>query len=209
MSSSWQVEYLAALKARDDREKANYDLLESYAKLADRTARLAETRRHPPSSPEPGPPPKSPRPGSTRKTTGLQDKASTPVPSTDDDITQLKSNLSEAQRSKAELQSRLKTCTEELEKLKKNYQETWSRTQELSTERTALATRLRDKEEELRGKAKLLEDVQDEVISLNIQLNIAEKRAEDLQKENRELVDRWMERMGQEADAMNDASKFT
>jgi len=38
---------------------------------------------------------------------------------------------------------------------------------------------------------------------------MAEQRTERLQKENHDLVDRWMARMGIEADAMNDASKFS
>lgn len=47
------------------------------------------------------------------------------------------------------------------------------------------------------------------MVSLNLQLNMAEQQKKKLQKENKELVDRWMERMGQEADAMNDASSFS
>jgi hypothetical protein len=38
---------------------------------------------------------------------------------------------------------------------------------------------------------------------------MAEARTDRLQKENQELVDRWMARMGKEADAMNNASKFS
>jgi len=37
---------------------------------------------------------------------------------------------------------------------------------------------------------------------------MAEQLAEKLKRENKELVDRWMARMGEEADAMNNASKF-
>jgi hypothetical protein len=47
------------------------------------------------------------------------------------------------------------------------------------------------------------------MVSLNIQLNMSEQRSAKLQKENKDLIDRWMARMGQEADAMNDASKFS
>jgi hypothetical protein len=47
------------------------------------------------------------------------------------------------------------------------------------------------------------------MISLNLQLNMAEQRSKKLQKENKDLVDRWMARMGQEADAMNEASRFS
>jgi hypothetical protein len=45
--------------------------------------------------------------------------------------------------------------------------------------------------------------------SLNLEFNMAEKKSKELQRENKELVDRWMARMGKEADAMNDASKFS
>ena len=51
--------------------------------------------------------------------------------------------------------------------------------------------------------------MQDELVSLNLQFNMAEERSKRLEKENRELVDRWMARMGKEADAMNDASKYS
>lgn len=71
-----------------------------------------------------------------------------------------------------------------------------------------MTVRLRDRDEELRGKAKLVEEVQDEMVTLNLQLNMAEEKAEMLKKENQELVDRWMARMGKEADAMNDKSQF-
>lgn len=47
------------------------------------------------------------------------------------------------------------------------------------------------------------------MIALNLQLSMAEKERDKLKKENRELIDRWMQRMGQEADAMNLANEPT
>ena len=55
----------------------------------------------------------------------------------------------------------------------------------------------------------MLQDLHDEAVSLTLQLNLAEERSQKLQGENKELVDRWMARMGKEADAMNDESKFS
>ncbi len=52
------------------------------------------------------------------------------------------------------------------------------------------------------------QDVHDETVSLTLQLNMAEEQSQSLRRENQELVDRWMKRMGQEADAMNDESRF-
>jgi len=71
-----------------------------------------------------------------------------------------------------------------------------------------LEQRLRDREEELRGKTRLLENTQDEIVSLTLQLNMAEERAERLKGENEDLVRRWMERMGSEAERMNLGSGF-
>lgn len=47
------------------------------------------------------------------------------------------------------------------------------------------------------------------MVSLNLQLNMAEEATKKLQRENKDLVDRWMARMGQEADAMNNASEYS
>jgi hypothetical protein len=47
------------------------------------------------------------------------------------------------------------------------------------------------------------------MLSLNLQLNMAEQRSKKLEGDNKDLVDRWMARMGQEADALNNASKFS
>ena len=45
------------------------------------------------------------------------------------------------------------------------------------------------------------------MITLNLQVAVAEKDRDKAKAENKELVDRWMKRMGQEADAMNLANE--
>ena len=42
---------------------------------------------------------------------------------------------------------------------------------------------------------------------MNLQLNVAEQQKAKVQAENKQLVDRWMKRMGQEAEAMNLANE--
>ncbi|KAJ4175007.1 autophagy protein 16, interacts with Atg12p-Atg5p [Fusarium falciforme] len=51
------------------------------------------------------------------------------------------------------------------------------------------------------------QQVQDEMIALNLQMSMAEKERDKVKKENKELVDRWMKRIAQEADAMNLANE--
>jgi hypothetical protein len=47
------------------------------------------------------------------------------------------------------------------------------------------------------------------MLTLNLQLNMAEQRTNKLEKDNKDLIDRWMAQKGQEADAMNDALRFS
>lgn len=232
--SSWREEYLEALRERDRREKVDYDLIDACksfvnpafseipnwyrtdTQLADRTAALeAEKAALIPSVSPP-----------------IITKDMAAIPSTADGSVQLKSDLSEALRAKGQLQSRLKLAEEEMEKLRAKSITDSKLIKDLTVERSVLRTKVKDRDSELKGKTKLVEvrklsyqapklffffpedsqrlqEVQDEMVSLNLQLNMAEQRSKKLQKENKDLIDRWMARMGQEADAMNNASKFS
>ncbi|KAB8199918.1 Autophagy protein 16 ATG16 [Aspergillus parasiticus SU-1] len=202
----WREEYSAALAARDRREKANVAILNAYTQLADRTGRIATAVK------------------SAQSSTPTESHNETPqslVPdpkkeavvssglSLQDALAAARTDLSEAQRSRSELQDRLTRTTAELEKLRKRSSQDSRRIGALEKEVAQLQLRLKDRDEELKGKAKLLDDFQDELASLNLQLNMAEERSNRLQKENQELVDRWMARMGKEAEAMNEASRFS
>ncbi|MCJ1317205.1 hypothetical protein MMC15_002528 [Xylographa vitiligo] len=193
--SSWRAEYLTALQARDAHEQANKEIYDAYTRLADRAASLSTTQ--------------SPKLPEYEK----KDKAgrvAIPAPVTSEvSDTQVRQNLAEAQRSRGELENRIVAITSELEKLQLKSTVDSRRINELATEKSNVVKKLRDRDEELRGKSKLLEGVHDETLSLTIELNMAEDMNKKLKLENQELVDRWMARKAQEADAMNTASKFS
>ncbi len=141
----------------------------------------------------------------------------------------LRLELAEALRSQGQLQTRLNAAEGELEKLRAKTKLDTKTAKALTSERNTLATKVRDRDEELRGKSKLVEvfviplltlcrengaadesamqDVQDELIALNLQLNVAEKQRAEVQAENKELIARWMQRKTQEAEAMNMANE--
>lgn len=121
---------------------------------------------------------------------------------------QLRQDFAKAQQDRSDLDSQVETLKKELEGATSRTRSDAKRISHLNATTTQLSTRLRDREEELRGKAKLLVDVQDENATLNLQLNVAERDAVQLKKENQELIDRWMKRMGKEADKMNEEGKF-
>ncbi|PWY84952.1 autophagy protein 16 [Aspergillus heteromorphus CBS 117.55] len=221
----WREEYSAALAARDRREKANQAIYDAYTNLADRTARLAaaqqhqssddqQQQHHPNTNISPSPSSSALTPStSARPSKHPHSLTQSPAPPStlqiQESLLAARTDLSEAQRSRSELQDRLTRTTTELEKLRKRGTLDGRRVHALESEVSFLQLRAKDRDEELRGKAKLLEDFQDELASLNLQLNMAEERSSRLQRENQELVDRWMARMGKEAEAMNAASKYS
>ncbi|KAL8653670.1 MAG: hypothetical protein Q9210_001959 [Variospora velana] len=123
-------------------------------------------------------------------------------------LVKARTDLSEAQRSRGIIESRLRTVLDEVQHLKLQSATARMQLNELRSDKAALALKFKDRDEELKGKAKLLENVHDETVSLTLQLNMAEDQAHKLREENEDLVQRWMARMGEEADAMNEASKF-
>ena len=74
-----------------------------------------------------------------------------------DTLAILRHDLVEAQRSKAELHVNLKVVTDELQKLSIRSKAESKRINELVAEKAVLTTRLKDRDDELKGKAKLLE----------------------------------------------------
>ncbi|PKY03598.1 autophagy protein 16 [Aspergillus campestris IBT 28561] len=200
----WGEEYSVALAVRDRREKANSAIYDAYTKLADRASRSTPTTAPPSGAQSPAAAARSPSTTDPKK----QSKGES-AQSPHDLLALTRADLSEAQRSRSELQDRLNRTTADLEKLRKRNTLDGRRIKTLEQDATHLQLRLKDRDEELRGKAKLLDDFQDELASLNLQLNMAEERTGRLQRENQELVDRWMVRMGREAEAMNDASKYS
>ncbi|KAK7202535.1 putative autophagy protein Apg16 [Myxozyma melibiosi] len=78
----------------------------------------------------------------------------------------------------------------------------------LRAERTTLDSKLRTRNEEFKERSRAIQMLQDEILTYQIQLNIAEENAAKLQNENRELVRRWMERVSREAEKLNDANAF-
>ena len=65
---------------------------------------------------------------------------------------------------------------------------------------------MRDRDGELKEKNRIVAHVQDEMVSIEMQMNVAEERAKKLEAENEDLVKRYMRRVGTEAEEMNEGS---
>ncbi|KAI8628708.1 autophagy-related protein 16 [Xylariaceae sp. FL1651] len=202
----WRDDYLASLQEAERNSPVNKELVEACSHLADRVAAL-EAEKAAYAAQAAGPisstkPPTTPRSKPSAATTTTTPTRTDPA-ATSDGTAQLRLDLAEALRGRGQAQSRLKAAEAELATLRSKTKVDSKRIGDLTAERNALAARLRDRNEELAGKNKLLKDVQDDNLTLNIQLDVIEQKVAKVQAENKELVDRWMKRMGHEADALN------
>ncbi|KAI0976240.1 autophagy-related protein 16 [Xylaria arbuscula] len=197
----WRDDYLASLQEAERNNPVNKDLVEACSQLADRVAALeAEKVVWAEGSP-----------AVSAKAAATAGAASSKPPSTNEaDSTassegaaQLRLDLVEALRGRGQAQTRLKAAEAELATLRSRNRVDSKRISDLTSERNALTARVRDLNEELDKKKKFLKDVQDENLTLNMELNMTIQKSAKVQAENKELVDRWMRRMGREADALN------
>ena len=122
---------------------------------------------------------------------------------------QVRQDFAAAQQERVELQTSVSSLKAELESINSKLKVANDQNLRLQQSNTKLTTRLKDREEELRGKARLLENVQDENATLNLELNQAGLEVRRVRRENKDLIDRWVAEKGKEADKMNEQSKYS
>jgi chromosome segregation ATPase len=118
-------------------------------------------------------------------------------------LTQLRAELAATQKTRASLEASLGTLTTAVTTLQLADTQQKQRIAQLEKHRAHLERRGKDKQEELKGKGRFVEEIQDEMVALNLQLNMAEQEKERLKKENEELTRRWVRKMEEEASRMN------
>lgn len=182
----------------------------SDTKLADRTATL-EARGVAPIPSAPSSPLPSTSKASERASTPTRSKTALPQEvdiSPGDNIARIRADLATTQKARSVLHTQVEDLTASLKTLQLQSKTSAVQIAQLTRQKVEVERRLRDRDEELRGKTKLAEDAQDEMVALGLQLNLSEEKAEKLKTENDELVQRWMKRMGEEADRVNRDSNW-
>ncbi|KYK61843.1 hypothetical protein DCS_02987 [Drechmeria coniospora] len=191
----WRDEYASSLRDVELQRPVNMELVDACSQMADRISGLEAEKLALESHISSG--------GTVKRQGPTVGEAT----SNDAVIAQLRVDLAESLRAKGVAETRLRTADDELGRLRARTKEDAREMRRLTSDRLTLSTRVKDREHELREKRKLLEQVQDEMITLNLQVSVAEKERDTVRMENKELVDRWMRRMAQEADAMNLANE--
>lgn len=122
-------------------------------------------------------------------------------------LPRLRLELAEALRAKNASQSRLEKAEEENVRLRAKSARDNKTITTLTAENRTATRKLSDLQFELRAKSQLVANVQDELAVLNMQLDIVEQKRAEKEAENKQLIDRFMRRIGQEAEAMNLANE--
>ncbi|KAK5139757.1 autophagy protein 16, interacts with Atg12p-Atg5p, partial [Rachicladosporium monterosium] len=146
-----------------------------------------------------------------RPTANLPKSKSTskdPDPTLTDLLSSLRTDLSTTQKARQTLATQVADLTLALNTLHSTSATSTSQLALLTRQKADTERKLRDRDEELRGKNRMVVLAQDEMVAQGLQLSLAEQKAEGLERENRELVARWMERMGKEAERVNRDSKW-
>ncbi|KAK6536450.1 hypothetical protein TWF281_000686 [Arthrobotrys megalospora] len=201
-SATWRSDLLVAFAERDAREKSQASIISEYTRLANRAATLTSSTTNTTST---DPPTDSTPPSS---------KSPAPVPSSDlqtlhTTLTTLRTDLATSQKDRTTLQTQLLTTATSLSNLQKSSSANFRELDKVKTERYHLEQRLKTRDEESKLNRKMIENLQDEIIALNIQLNIGEQAKMRLKSENEELISRWMALKKDEAEAMNNNSKYS
>ncbi|KAF1927600.1 autophagy protein 16 [Didymella exigua CBS 183.55] len=200
------AEYLSALDARDAREQAHRVYINAYTKLADRTAAQARptaaarpasdsTRTTQSAAPQDT---AAPQAATAPQATAAQQDATAATA-----LGQLRAELAATQKTRAGLESRLGTLAASLAALQASDAQQKQRIAQLETHRAHLERRGKDKQDELKGKGRFVEEMQDEMVALHLQLNMAEQERDTLRRDNEELTRRWVSKMEAEASRMN------
>lgn len=144
----------------------------------------------------------------SRERTGTPTKGKEPEVSPSDLLATLRTDLAATQKARSTLQTQLSDLTAQLSALSAQQRSSQGQITGLTKQVLEAERKLQDRDEELRGKSKLVEQAQDEMVALELQFNLAEQRSEKLERENKDLVERWMKRMGEEAERVNRDSRW-
>jgi hypothetical protein len=154
------------------------------------------------------------QPDAQSQTLSGQERTSTPTKGKEheqnpsDLLSTFRTDLATTQKARSTLQAQLADLTAQLSAVSMQQRSSQSQVTALTRQVLETERKLQDRDEELRGKSKMVEQAQDEMVALELQFNLAEQRSEKLERENKELVERWMKRMGEEAERVNRDSRW-
>lgn len=130
------------------------------------------------------------------------------VASLESQISSMREEVSSSYRTQSQNVNRLLSLTDSLreqEDVARNAQET---ARSLRSELDALAQKQTDAKNALKEKEKVVVNLNDELATLHLEYNQMEKKNEDLRVDNRNLLQRWLDKVATEVSQVNEANAF-
>ncbi|KAG9292434.1 hypothetical protein G9A89_015304 [Geosiphon pyriformis] len=208
-NGNWQHDLLIKLLMRDRREKAFTDFVESYnslvkklGKFADHNAELETTTKavkkdHGELLQEVAVLREQGSPLNQKRTAELEQQ-----------IAALKQECTELWKKSAVNAQRVLDLTDELKKADDTHKKHNEEIQKLTEVNTSLNSKVDYQTQLIGEKDVTIQVLQDELATLQLELVKTEERFKDLEKENGQLLQRWLRKMNDEAEKMNTANQF-
>ncbi|CAG8500555.1 6832_t:CDS:10 [Funneliformis caledonium] len=200
-AGNWQGDLLVKLLVRDRREKAFTDFVESW-KFADRNAELEQseksaTEKHSNLSREVEILREQGSPLNQKKTAELEQQ-----------IQALKEERTELYKTQGKNAQRLLDLNDSLRVHEETEKRNQEEVQRLTDSNQALTAKVDLQVQVLREKDITIQLLQDELATLQLEIGKIDERMRDLERENGQLLQRWLRKMNEEAEKMNEANQF-
>ncbi|CAG8566702.1 3551_t:CDS:10 [Ambispora gerdemannii] len=206
---NWQHDLLVKLLVRDRREKAFTDFVESYnslvqklGKFADQTGALESTARSL----------REENANLSKEVETLRDQGSPlnqkRTAELEQQIYELKEERANLYKTQGQNAQRLVDLNDVLRKSEDTTKKNNEEIQQLTEANTGLLKKVESHTNSLREKDGTIQILQDELATLQLELVKTEERMKDLEKENSQLLQRWLKKMNDEVEKMNEANLF-
>ncbi|KAL1924972.1 uncharacterized protein VTP21DRAFT_4626 [Calcarisporiella thermophila] len=206
---SWQEHLIKQLEARDVKEKLLSIIVEDYTMLTKRaqvwTARNAEIEAEL----------KSLRHENEKLLTELKSLREIGSPENLKRITELEGQVASLKEERAELYKtqgqnaqRLVDMNDAIRNYEQREKQNGAQISTLTEQYKALSKQNEQQKELLREKDGLIQILQDELAALHLELLKKEERLKTVEAENGQLVRRWLKKMNDEAEKMNEANRI-
>ncbi|KAG0222746.1 hypothetical protein BGX31_008900 [Mortierella sp. GBA43] len=205
----WEADTLNLFAARDKHEKNFTNMVESYNGLVQKLTLLAEQNKHLETSAQAS---KDQQDKLARQVTTLRDQGS---PVNQKRSAELEAQIANLKDERAELYKTQGTNAQRLldlndilrikdETLASNKEEI----RKLTEANHGLAHRNQELDQQMNEKNYAIQVLQDELTTLQLEMGKLDERQRDLERENAQLLQRWLKKMNEEADRMNAQNVF-
>ncbi|KAF9439237.1 hypothetical protein BGZ76_007438 [Entomortierella beljakovae] len=205
----WEVNILGLFSNRDKHEKAFTNMVESYNELVQKLSYFAEQNKHLETTTQNA---KDQQEKMSRQVTVLREQGS---PMNQKRSAELEAQVSSLKEERAELYKTQGTNAQrllDLNDILRNKDSTLAQNKEeiqrLAEANNIFAHKNQELNDQLHEKNVTIQVIQDELTTLQLEMGKLDERQRDLERENSQLLQRWLKMKNEEADRMNAANIF-